>query len=134
LPSRNRIPTREAGELLRWREPGATNIHSMNGASILVCLFGVAVSAWAGAAEPVPAASELPATAGPASDTQGAPAEQWNYHEKWDKALQRGLVPSSKGSVPATECRSSAGAEEGTIRPSPLPLSRCQAPGVRVRT
>jgi hypothetical protein len=105
----------------------------MKGASLLVW-FGVTTCAVASAAELAPGTSDLPGTAGAVPDAQGGPAEQWQYHEKWDKALQRGLVPSSKGALPGTECRPSAGLDKGTIRPSPMPPGRCQEPPLRVRT
>ena len=101
----------------------------MNGKCILAGWGLAAACAGAAAGEPV-APAPAPATASPAED---APAEQWQYHEKWDKALQRGQLPASKGAAPATECRPSAGSERGTVRPAPLP-GRCPDGGVRVRT
>jgi hypothetical protein len=105
----------------------------MNGASILVWL-GLTTCGAALAAEPL-TATDTPASATtPTSDGEAAPAEQWNYHEKWDKALQRGLVPPSKGAAPSAECRPSAGLDRGTVRPSPVLPGKCPDAGTRVRT
>jgi hypothetical protein len=105
----------------------------MNGACILVWL-GVATCTVAGAAEPAPSTGVPPAASSATVEAQGAAAEQWNYHEKWDKALQRGLLPSSKGTAPGIDCRPSTGLDKGTVRPSPMLPGRCPEPGSRVRT